>query len=295
VCIFSLTRDLFVVSLQIVVLREKKNVFFFFSTAQKVGVLKNCIRKKKPMTDHHHHRIEQLEKDHQTHLILQSFKNVIDIERPRKFLTLIYIFDYENKTVLLGNKSRGFGAGKWNGFGGKFEKDLDESIQHSAARELEEECNLYVPHHLLRKDGILYYQYPQELEKRLFEVHCFSVSFKSIPQEKEEIIVANDDSSETDDKTQKKTRVKNEPSASEEMNPIQWFTREAVPMDKMWADDPYWLPKYLQRHLEERKLEEEQEEVQDVKKKNISSDLMFTAAFDFNDFSTVTNASVIQY
>ena len=38
-------------------------------------------------------------------------------EVKKKVLTLVYIRDEEN--ILLGMKKRGFGVGKWNGFGGK--------------------------------------------------------------------------------------------------------------------------------------------------------------------------------
>ena len=38
-------------------------------------------------------------------------------EIKKKVLTLVYIRDDEN--ILLGLKKRGFGTGKWNGFGGK--------------------------------------------------------------------------------------------------------------------------------------------------------------------------------
>ena len=38
-------------------------------------------------------------------------------EIKKKVLTLVYIRDEEN--ILLGLKKRGFGTGKWNGFGGK--------------------------------------------------------------------------------------------------------------------------------------------------------------------------------
>ena len=38
-------------------------------------------------------------------------------EVKKKVLTLVYIRDDEN--ILLGLKKRGFGTGKWNGFGGK--------------------------------------------------------------------------------------------------------------------------------------------------------------------------------
>ena len=48
----------------------------------------------------------------------------------KKVLTLVYIRDEEN--VLLGMKKRGFGQGKWNGFGGKVQQN--ESIMGKSAR-----------------------------------------------------------------------------------------------------------------------------------------------------------------
>ena len=38
-------------------------------------------------------------------------------DRNRKLLTLVFL--REGRRVLLGMKKRGFGVGKWNGFGGK--------------------------------------------------------------------------------------------------------------------------------------------------------------------------------
>lgn len=48
----------------------------------------------------------------------------------RKVLTLAFIRDGER--LLLGMKKRGFGAGKWNGFGGKV--DPGETILQGAVR-----------------------------------------------------------------------------------------------------------------------------------------------------------------
>ena len=53
-------------------------------------------------------------------------------------MTLILVRK-ENK-LLLGYKKRGFGSDKWNGFGGKVEKN--ETIVQGAMRELREECGL---------------------------------------------------------------------------------------------------------------------------------------------------------
>ena len=49
---------------------------------------------------------------------------------PNKLLTLLFIV--EPYRVLLGMKKRGFGAGRWNGFGGKVHED--ETIEDGARR-----------------------------------------------------------------------------------------------------------------------------------------------------------------
>ena len=44
-------------------------------------------------------------------------------------------------SVLLGMKKRGFGVGKWNGFGGKVENGKTV-VFDGAMRELQEECSI---------------------------------------------------------------------------------------------------------------------------------------------------------
>ena len=58
----------------------------------------------------------------------------------RKVLTLVFLRDATR--VLLGMKKRGFGVGKWNGFGGKVEPG--ETVVEAAAREVREECGYCV-------------------------------------------------------------------------------------------------------------------------------------------------------
>eukprot|EP00056_Hartaetosiga_gracilis_P017259 m.6783 g.6783 ORF g.6783 m.6783 type:complete len:151 (-) comp5533_c0_seq1:454-906(-) len=54
-----------------------------------------------------------------------------------KPLTLVFAFaDEDRKRILLGMKKRGFGKGKFNGFGGKLEKG--ETVEEAAVRELQE-------------------------------------------------------------------------------------------------------------------------------------------------------------
>ena len=54
--------------------------------------------------------------------------------------TLVFPIDEQNR-ILLGRKKRGFGAHKYNGFGGKLE--AGESFRDCAIRELFEESGLH--------------------------------------------------------------------------------------------------------------------------------------------------------
>ena len=130
--------------------------------------------------------------------------------RKRKVLTLAVVLSEEG--VLLGRKTRGFGAGKWNGFGGKVE--AGETIREATVRELEEEAGIRGTE--MRKAGVMYFWF-DEGEDRVLEIHLFTV-----------------------------TAYTGNPTASEEMAPIMWYPRTAVPYDRMWADDRYWLPALLE-------------------------------------------------
>ena len=83
-----------------------------------------------------------------------------------KILSLLLI--RENGKVLLGMKKRGFGAGKYNGFGGKLEKG--EDIQQCAMRELKEEAHINALD--LSRRGVLIFDF-ENVEQNL-EVHVIS-------------------------------------------------------------------------------------------------------------------------
>jgi len=112
--------------------------------------------------------------------------------------------------VLLGMKKRGFGAGRWNGFGGKV--DADETILQAAKRELLEESGLTVDE--LKQAGILKFEFVGE--PGIMEVHVFTTN-----------------------------KFEGTPTESEEMRP-KWFPISEVPFNDMWPDDILWFP-YLLR------------------------------------------------
>ena len=125
----------------------------------------------------------------------------------KKVLTLCVI--QKDSRLLLGMKKRGFGAGVWNGFGGKVE--AGETIELAAMREVQEEVGI-VPTGL-KKVGLITFTF--ESDPKIMEVHIFSVK----------------------DYT-------GEPVETEEMRP-QWFEVDALPYDRMWPDDGFWLPMFL--------------------------------------------------
>jgi len=117
----------------------------------------------------------------------------------------------ENK-ILLGMKKRGFGQGKWNGYGGKVE--AGETIEDAAIRELHEESGIKANTNELEKIGIFEFRFLSKPEWNQ-DVHVFGLK-------------RNDDAIET-----------------EEMKPA-WFPFEKIPYTEMWEDDKYWLPLVLE-------------------------------------------------
>ena len=74
----------------------------------------------------------------------------------RKILTLCIV--HQHTKVLLGMKKRGFGAGRWNGFGGKLEEG--ESIEESIKREIKEEAGIDIND--LNKIGIIEFEFEND-------------------------------------------------------------------------------------------------------------------------------------
>lgn len=145
--------------------------------------------------------------------------------KPRKLFTLVFVFDENKQRLLLGFKKRGFGSGKWNGFGGKIEPG--ETIADAAMRELNEECGLSLKtkplssnnnaingchDNGLRFTGINLFNFIDS--PIVFEVHIFKISY---------------------------SMVEGAVTESDEMKP-QWFDYADIPYDKMWPDDRHWFP-----------------------------------------------------
>ncbi|MDD5050845.1 MAG: 8-oxo-dGTP diphosphatase [Candidatus Pacebacteria bacterium] len=127
--------------------------------------------------------------------------------KKKKILTLC-LFRKDEK-ILLGMKKRGFGAGRWNGFGGKVE--VGETIEEAACREVLEEISVSVSE--IEKFATIDFSF--EGKEEVLEVHFFTA-----------------------------LKWTGEPEESEEMRP-EWFEIDEIPFKKMWDGDKYWYPLYL--------------------------------------------------
>lgn len=127
--------------------------------------------------------------------------------------TLCVLVRKETSEILLGMKKRGFGSGRWNGFGGK--KSSQETIEEAAVRELYEEAGVSVSVPLLKKAAELTFYFSQKPEWNQIVYVYLIAQWDGLPRE------------------------------SEEMKP-EWFKVSAIPYSQMWPDDKYWLPLVLE-------------------------------------------------
>ncbi|MFH1064442.1 MAG: 8-oxo-dGTP diphosphatase [Candidatus Woesearchaeota archaeon] len=119
----------------------------------------------------------------------------------------------EDEKIILGMKKRGFGAGKYNGFGGK--QEGDETLLQTAVRELGQETGVDTEEQYLKEVAELTFRFPDKPDWNQI-VHVYFV-----------------------------TQYNSEPKETEEMRP-EWFSRDAIPYEKMWEADRHWMPQVLE-------------------------------------------------
>lgn len=125
---------------------------------------------------------------------------------------VIIIKESPTPAVLLGYKKKGFGQGKFTGFGGKVE--AGETVLEAAIRELAEETGLRMLPEQLHPAAVLAFRFPNQ-NNWSQDVYVFTTVFDA-----------------------------QEPAESEEMRP-QWFPFDRLPYKQMWADGRHWLPRIL--------------------------------------------------
>lgn len=125
-----------------------------------------------------------------------------------KLTTLCYVL--RGDEVLLAMKKRGFGAGKWNGPGGKVL--AGEAVEDAMRREMREETGMEIGG--LEDRGAIEFVYKGRPEST---TRC-------------SVFVSRDFSGD--------------PMETEEMRPA-WFSVDAIPYAEMWESDPLWFPSLL--------------------------------------------------
>lgn len=124
--------------------------------------------------------------------------------------TLVFLIERKEHgiaRICLAMKKRGFGAGRFNGAGGKV--DQGETVEEAAKREVSEEIGVSIKQ--IEKVAELEFTFPHN---PAFD-QCVHVYFSQMWE--------------------------GEVTESEEMRP-EWFAVEDIPYDNMWPDDKYWLP-----------------------------------------------------
>ncbi len=173
-------------------------------------------------------------------------------DRPRKQLTLLLLHQGDN--LLLGMKKRGFGEGKFNGFGGKI--GPNETILAAAQRELEEEANVRALDPSLR--GHIIFEF--EGHDELLEVYVFRATrYEGEVRESEEMapqwFSAVESAREagqregagaaTDTVSASASSSEAASSTVDNTSNISGSRYPPIPYARMWLDDEHWLPLLL--------------------------------------------------
>jgi 8-oxo-dGTP diphosphatase len=128
-----------------------------------------------------------------------------------KETTLCFVFDREKKLLLMIEKKRGQGAGKWNVPGGKLQKG--ESAHAAAARETQEETGI-LPLSLTHMGALEFYFPKSKSWDNICQVFISENFTGHLISESEECYA-------------------------------HWISLDKIPYEKMWDDDRYWLPELL--------------------------------------------------
>jgi len=123
-------------------------------------------------------------------------------------------FFINDTDVLLAMKKRGFGEGKWNGYGGKVDTKGGEAIKTAAVREIFEESKLTVDESKLEQVGLITFKF-DKTPPEAFKCHIFIIR-----------------------------EWKGDPIETEEMRP-QWHSLDKMPFKEMWSSDRKYLPLVL--------------------------------------------------
>lgn len=127
--------------------------------------------------------------------------------------TCTLLFLRRDDEILLAMKKRGFGAGLWNGAGGKIKPS--ETIEQAMIRETEEEVGVTpLDYQKVARHSFTFPAGPDQIPD--IAVHCFVC-----------------------------TKWQGTLAETEEMAP-RWFKLGDIPYGEMWEDDLLWLPLVLQ-------------------------------------------------
>lgn len=129
-----------------------------------------------------------------------------------KEIQTVLVLLIKDDQILLGKKKRGFGAGKWNGPGGKVEPN--ETIEQALIRETQEEVGL---------TPILYESRGTIEFLEFFKGEKIKTIFY--------LFVCN--------------KWKGDLTESDELEP-RWFPVDEIPYKLMFEDDKYWMPLVLE-------------------------------------------------
>lgn len=128
-----------------------------------------------------------------------------------KFLKTTVLVIVKDGKIMLARKKRGFGAGLYNGVGGKVE--CGESVEEAMIRETKEEANI-IPTNYKKCAEINFDEFVKD-EPAFVNMHIFlATDYIGTPEETEEMIPT-------------------------------WFDLSKIPYSRMFPDDTYWLPEVL--------------------------------------------------